>query len=149
MLKKYSILIIGFLTSFSFWFLEAIIDMKLEDLENLDIVPIDFNELWMRSLVVILIMAMSFYVHISQAKTLKIERDKSQLQEQLLDEQYKQMELILSTRKQTQQALQNFNKSVQSLSQQIEDGEVLSEDELKRLLSMINAVQNKLDRLWS
>jgi cell division protein FtsL len=107
------------------------------------------NELWMRSLIVILIIAMSIYAHISQTRKLKIEREKSQLQEQLLDEQYSKMELILDTRKQTQEALQNFNNSILSIKEKVDDGEMLSETELSRLSTIIAAVQNKLNRLWS
>jgi uncharacterized protein YqgQ len=91
---------------------------------------------------------MSIYAHISQARKLKIEREKSQLKEQLLDEQYSKMELILDTRKQTQEVLQNFNNSIIYLKERIDDGEMLSRTEVNRLSTIISAVQNKLDRLW-
>ncbi len=106
------------------------------------------NELWMRCFIVLLIIAMSIYTHISQTKKLKIEREKLQLQEQLLDEQYSKMELILDTRKQTQEALKNFNESVLSIKKKIDGGEMLTEVEVSRLSTIISAVQNKLNRLW-
>lgn len=148
-IKKYHTLIIGGLISIVFWVLESLIHLELYMADSIELLPTDINELWMRSLIVVLIMVMSIYAHFSQTRELKIERDKSQLKEQLLDEQYNKMELILSTRKQTQEALENFNKSVLSIRKNIEDGEGISEAELIRLGSIINAVQNKLNRLWS
>jgi CRISPR/Cas system-associated endonuclease Cas3-HD len=149
MLKKFHTIILGSFISITFWVLESFIDQELDEVDNIRLIPGDANELWMRSLIVILIMVMSIYVHFSQAKELKIEREKLKLQEQLLDEQYNKMELILNTRKLTQEALRNFNNNVNAIKQNIEAGAVLSENELSRLLTIITAVQNKLSRLWS
>lgn len=148
MLKKFHTIIFGSFISITYWFLESFIDLELDDVDKIELLPKDMNELWMRSLIVILIMVMSIYVHFSQARELKIEREKLKLQEQLLDEQYNKMELILNTRKLTQEALRNFNNSVETIKQNIETGAVLSENELSRLLTIITAVQNKLSRLW-
>lgn len=137
------------ITSITFWLLESFIDSKFDDVDKMEFIPKDINELWMRTLIVCLIIAMSIFAHISQSRELKIEREKSQLREQLLDEQFSKMELILSTRKQTKEALQNFNNSVLSLKEKIDDGETLSRTEVNRLSSIISSVQNKLDRLWS
>lgn len=147
-LKRFHIIFIGSLTSVTFWLLESYIHEEFEQVGRFELLPEDLNELWMRSLIVILIIAMSIYAHISQTRQVKIEREKSQLKEQLLDEQYSKMELILDTRKQTQAALQNFNNSVLSIKEKIDDGEMLSGEEVNRLSTIISAVQNKLDRLW-
>ncbi len=148
-LKKFNIIIISIIISIAFWFLESFIHLELDKLDKVELLPKDINELWMRSLIVILIMAMSIYAHISHARKLKIEQEKLLLQEQLLDEQYSKMELILNARKLTQEALQNFNNSLISIKKNIKDGEMLSEKEVSRLSTIITAVQNKLNRLWS
>lgn len=148
-MKKLNIIIAGSLISITFWFLESLIHIEFYKADRIEILPNDFNELWMRSIIVCLILAMSIYAQISQTRERKIEREKSQLLEQLLDEQYRNMELILSTRKQTQDALQNFNNSVTTLKKKIDDSEALSENELVRLSKIISAVQDKLTRLWS
>jgi cell division protein FtsL len=148
-LKRFHIIIAGCIISITFWLLESYIDSEFDTIDGLELIPADLNELWMRSLIVILILAMSIYTHISQTRKLKIEREKSQLQQQLLDEQYSKMEFILDTRKQTQEALQNFNNSVLSIKKKIDAGEMLSETEVTRLSTIIAAVQNKLNRLWS
>ncbi len=147
-MKKINLIIIGSLTSITFWLLESFIHLELDKVDRIELFPKDINELWMRSLIVILIMAMSFYAHISQTRERKIEREKSQLQEQLLDEHYNNMELILDTRIQTNLALNNFNYSVISIMDKIEDGEMLSEKEVSHLRTVGTAVQNKLNRLW-
>ena len=149
MLKKFHTLFFGGLISITFWFLESFIHLEIEKTDGMGLLPKDLNELWMRTVIIILIMAMSIYVHISHNREVKIEREKSSLKEQLLDEQYHKMELILDTRKQTQEALRNFNNSVSDIKKHIEDDAVLTADELNRLLSIITAMQNKLSRLWS
>ncbi len=149
MLKKFHTLFFGGLISIIFWILESFIHLEIDKTDGMGYLPKDLNELWMRTVIIILIMSMSIYVHISHGREVKIEREKSRLKEQLLDEQYNKMELILDTRKQTQDALHNFNNSVSDIKRQIENDAVLTGEELSRLLSIISAMENKLSRLWS
>ncbi len=147
-MKKFSLFIIAGLTSITFWILESFIDLEMGKVDSLELLPKDNNELWMRLLIVILIMAMSLYAHISQARKLKIEREKMQLHEQLLHEKFSHMELILNSRKLTKEALDNFNLSVMSIKKKIDSDEVLSGKEINHLSKVIESVQNKLNRLW-
>ncbi len=147
-MKNFNLIIIGSLISIIFWFLESFIHLSLDIVDKIEILPEDINELWMRSLIVFLIIAMSIYAQVSQNKLRKIERDKSLLQEQLLEEQYSNMEVILDNRKQTQVALHNFNSSVMTIRVKIEEGEMISAKDVSLLSSATTAVQNKINRLW-
>lgn len=147
-MKNFKLIIIGSLISIIFWFLESVIHLSLDRADTIELLPKDINELWMRFLIVLLIMVMSIYAHVSQTKDRKIEREKSLLQEQLLEEQYNNMKVMLSTKEQTQVALKNFNDYIKSIKVKIDNDEMLSEKDVNLLNSAITAILNKFNRLW-
>lgn len=64
----------AFLIAFSFWFFDASIHYFLYDEPQFEVIPDDFNELWMRVVIVLLVILFGLYADTSTRKLLVKER---------------------------------------------------------------------------
>jgi len=71
--KKYSIATI--IIALVFWFFDTSIHYFVYGEPHLEIIPEDFNELWMRSVIVILIIFFGIYADLSAKKLLEKEKE--------------------------------------------------------------------------
>ena len=146
-MKNITLIVIGTIISILYWFLDSFIDFHLGVVDEIELIPEEINEFWMRCLIVILIMTFSTYVQISQKRIRRIESEKVKLLNQKLDDQYDQLETSLDSRIQIQVALNNLFNIVSSTQVKIENGEKLSEYDVNNLSQALMASLIRLKRL--
>ena len=146
-MKNITLIVIGTIISILYWFLDSFIDFHLGVVDEIELIPEEINEFWMRCLIVILIMTFSIYVQISQNRIRRIESEKVKLLNQKLDDQYDQLETSLDSRIQIQVALNNLFNIVSSTQVKIENGEKLSEYDVNNLSQALMASLIRLKRL--
>lgn len=65
MVKKRQFVFIAFVVAVIYWFLESLIHHLIFDETEFEIIPGDMNELWMRTVIVLLIILYGIYVALS------------------------------------------------------------------------------------
>lgn len=73
-MKKHFYTLTALFMSVVLWFIDSIIHFFIFNNENFEIIPDDFNELWMRSTIIILVIIFGIYVDHSARKLLQKEK---------------------------------------------------------------------------
>ncbi|MEW6602212.1 MAG: hypothetical protein AB1499_14660, partial [Nitrospirota bacterium] len=78
-LEKIKYTVIGFTVAAGFWFLDSGVHFLLYGESRFELVPGDFNELWMRTAILILISGFGIFTDISVGRLRKLQDDRNQL----------------------------------------------------------------------
>lgn len=73
-MKKIKYSIAAFVLAFVFWFLDTSVHYFIYDEPHFEIIPDDFNELWMRTVIVLLVILFGIYTDSSTKKLLSKEK---------------------------------------------------------------------------
>lgn len=140
-MPKYSILAVA--VAIVFWSFDSSVHYFAYGEPEFEWIPGDFNELWMRTTIVALILAMGIYAQLSMNRTLRIEREKLELQQQLnaslehkLQLQVKQAELTKETVLEMHHILNNFLNNLQLFKIEAQESKSIS-DETMQLFDQI------------
>lgn len=83
--KKYSIVITGIVLAVSFWIIETLAHSLIFDKGSFShhLIPHDLNELWMRSLIFLMIIVFSIYANLQIIKIEKAKKEREEIQKKL------------------------------------------------------------------
>lgn len=73
-MKKKFFSIVGFLLAICFWFFDALIHLYLYGESAFEIIPSDLNELWMRTVIVLLIFAFGIFADLYSKRKIIVEK---------------------------------------------------------------------------
>lgn len=135
-MPKYSILAI--IVASLFWVFDSSVHYLAYGEPEFEWIPGEFNELWMRVTIVILIVCMGIYAQLSANRLLRIEREKLELQKQLnnslehrLQLQEKQSELTREAVLDMHNILNNFLNNLILFKLEAQDSKAISDESLK------------------
>jgi len=135
MKQKQHYIIIAVIISICFWFFDSAVHFMFYDEPEFEWIPTEFNELWMRTTIIVLLLSMGFYAHLSTQKLLRIEHEKLQLEHQLNEALRNELELHKVQEEQTRETvlrmhdiINNFLNNLQIFRIEAENSNLLSKE---------------------
>lgn len=156
-MKPISYTWIGIIIAVCFWFFDSAVHFFFYEEHQFEWVPSEFNEFWMRSTIIVLIIAMGIFAQSSTQKRLRIEREKLELQKKLndvlqakLEAQKKQTELTKETVLQMYDTVNNSLNNLLLLKLEAESSlphEALNTESLEKFDELLHETSLKIRKL--
>jgi hypothetical protein len=146
--------LIGLTVALFFWFFDSAVHFFVYGEAEFEWLPTEFNELWMRTTIVTLIVALGIFAQRSTAKLLHIEHEKLALQEKLtvalqiqLEQQQKQAELTKETVLQMHDIINNFLNNLLLFKIEAEESNSISPESLELFDNLIQKAAENVRKL--
>ena len=134
-----------------FWFFDSVVHYFFYGESEFEWIPSEFNELWMRSTIIFLILSLGAYAQHSTRKMIEAEHAKLLLQEQLnqalqneLDLQHAQAEVTRETVMQMHDIINNFLNNLLLFKMEAEDSKSISTESLKLFDHIVQEASTKI-----
>lgn len=131
--SKHYFLKIAILLALSYWFLESTIHYILDDELGFEVIPSDFNELWMRCAILILLVGFGVFADYHAEQITKKEAEKYAVYTAMLDA--------------SNHIVRNYLTKMQLFRAQAEKSEGFSKDAMEQYEAMIDDAVRQLEKL--
>jgi len=131
--KELSYKHIGLALALTYWIFDATIHKLLFGEDEFEFIPSDINELWMRSLIVILITLFGFYIDYSTKKLIIKEQEK--------------LEVFQSTVLAIQHVLNNYLHKMQIFRSKMKKCDNISEQDIEQFNALVNEATENIKKL--
>jgi len=137
-----------------FWLFDSLVHLLFYGEAEFEFIPTEFNELWMRTTIFLLIIAMGIYAELSVKRLMRAEEEKFQLEKRLneslhneLKLQQQQIEITKETVLNMQNIINNFLNNLLLFQNEAKEKNALSDDSLEQLDRMVQETAASIQQL--